>query len=110
MPNKFLVFISKVDTIQGSGDSGICGVAIACVLLPCFIREQFSAFCFLYKYFTCFRDLEVLSEKAERKCVKLEEEVAEEEQQHWRNVSKLLQSNQVLTEILHLNNNYFSQS
>lgn len=41
------------------------------------------------------RDLEVLGERAERKCKKLEEVVAEEEQQHWRTVAKLLDANLV---------------
>ena len=43
----------------------------------------------------CARDLEVLGDRASRKCEKLEAAVAEEEQLHWRNVAKLLDANLV---------------
>ncbi|XP_047739223.1 exocyst complex component 5 [Hyalella azteca] len=41
------------------------------------------------------KDLEVLGERMERKCQKLEEAVGEEERQHWRNVARLLDANLV---------------
>lgn len=54
-----------------------------------------------------FRDLQLLLERQQKKCEKLEQACRDEEAKHWQDISKLQEKNKVGKNIQHCNVSFF---